>query len=64
MSQPRSLLRRQLPPFQALQSVSALYHVPRRGVSYITQLLHLEPHLPRVNFIIVWALFEGGVNFA
>ena len=31
----------------------------RRGVS-----LHLEPHPPRVNFIIVRALFEDRVNFA
>ena len=26
--------------------------------------LYLEPHPPRVNFIIVRALFEGRVNFA
>ena len=40
---------------------SALDRSPCRGVSY---LLHLEPHPPCVNFIIVRALFEGGVNFA
>ena len=34
-----------------------------RGMSYVAKLLHLEPHPPRVNFIIVQALFEGGVNF-
>ena len=36
--------------------------VLRVSQSYVTKLLHLELHPPRVNFIIVWALFEGGVN--
>ena len=43
---------------------SALDSPPCRGVSYVTKLSHLEPHPPYVNFIIVRALFEGGVNFA
>ena len=37
---------------------------PCHGVSYVIKLWYLEPHPPCVNFIIVRALFEGGVNFA
>ena len=36
--------------------------IPRRGVSYVTKLLHLEPHPPRVNFIVVRALFKGTIQ--
>ena len=39
---------------------SALDRCPCRGVLF-NQTLHLEPHPPRVNFIIVRALFVGGV---
>ena len=41
---------------------SALDHPPCHGVSCVTKLLHLDSHPPRVNSIIVWELFEGGVN--
>ena len=43
---------------------STLDCLPCHGVSYVIKLWHLEPHPPCVNFIIVGALFEGGVNFA
>ena len=52
-----SAARHQLPSLQALHR--PLCH----GVSYVTKLLHLEPYPPCVNFIFVWALFKGGVNF-
>ena len=41
-----------------------LNRLPCRGVSYVTKHLHLEPHTTRVNFIIVRALFESGINLA
>ena len=41
---------------------SALDHPPCHGVSCVTKLLYLEPHLPRMSFIIVRELFEGGAN--
>ena len=43
---------------------SALDRPPCRGVSTFAPGGWLELHPPRVDFIIVWALFEGGVNFA
>ena len=43
---------------------SALDHPPCCSGSYVTKLLHLEPHPPRGNFIIVRALFKSGVMFA
>ena len=39
-------------------------HPPCQGVSYVTKLLHLEPHPPRASFVVVRELFEGGVNRA
>ena len=39
-----------------------------RGVTntvvWVIKLLHLVAHPPCINFIIVWTLFEGGINFA
>ena len=39
-----------------------------RGVTHtvvwLIKLLHLVAHPPCINFIIVWTLFKGGINFA
>ena len=43
---------------------SRLYSTRPSSVPWCEWLLHLEPHPPHVNFIIVRALVEGGINFA
>ena len=43
---------------------SRLYSTRPSSVPWCEWLLHLEPHPPHVNFIIVRALVEGGFNFA